>query len=175
MQLTLATHDDIPALKALIRRSAEALCIKDYSADEVEAALQGAWAVDTVLIDDQTYFIAKEGETIIGCGGWSKRATLFGGNTFESRDPALLNPKTDRAKIRAFFVDPGFVGHDVGLKILHHCESEARKAGFKKLELMATLTGARFYRRNGYEGTERTTVNVYEDASVDFIPMIKDT
>ena len=173
MHLTLAKHADIPRLKALIRRSAEALCIKDYTREEVEAALQGAWAVDTVLIDDQTYFVCKEGDKIVGCGGWSKRATLFGGNAFESRDPALLDPATDRAKIRAFFVDPDYVGKDVGLSILEHCESEARKAGFKTFELMATLTGARFYRRNGYEGTEQTTVTVFDNIAIDFIPMTK--
>lgn len=174
LQIRLAIPDDIPTLAALIKRSAKALCIKDYTAEQVDAALGGAWAIDTALIDDQTYFVCQVGHQIIGCGGWSKRATLFGGNTYTSRNPELLDPKTDRAKIRAFFVDPGFVGHDVGLSLLNHCEVEARKAGFTSFELMATLTGSRFYRRNGYQGNERVAYPVDQHMKINFIPMTKD-
>ncbi len=174
MHIRLAVREDIPILAALIKRSAKALCIKDYSAEEVDAALDGAWAIDTALIDDQTYFVCQTDRQIIGCGGWSKRATLFGGNAYTSRNPAFLDPKVDRAKIRAFFVDPDFVGHDVGLSLLNRCETEALKSNFTRFELMATLTGARFYRRNGYEGDERVAYPVGRQMEIDFIPMTKD-
>lgn len=173
MKLRLASRDDISGLTSLIERSARALCSKDYTDAQIEAALGGAWAVDTNLIDDQTYFVCTIDNTIVGCGGWSKRATLFGGNAYEDRNPTLLDPKTDRAKIRAFFVNPDYVGHDVGQSILTRCEEEAKAAGFTAFELMATLTGARFYRRHGYLGDERNTFPLTEETTIDFIPMIK--
>lgn len=173
LHIRQATQDDIPALAALVKRSAKALCIRDYTDEQIDAALRGAWSVDTDLIDDQTYFVCLDGDQIVGCGGWSRRATLFGGNTYASRDPSFLDPKADRAKIRAFFVDPDFVGQDIGLSLLNHCETEARKAGFSSFELMATLTGARFYRRNGYDGAERVAFPVDQNMKIDFIPMTK--
>ena len=149
------------------------LCNKDYTLNEIEVALRGAWGVDAQLIEDQTYFVCVEGDRIVGCGGWSMRATLFGGDAFGGRDAKALDPKVDNAKIRAFFVDPDYVGRNVGLSILHKCETEALKAGFKGFELMATLTGARFYRRQGYVGDIQTTVKLDEEMTIMFIPMSK--
>ena len=173
MDLRIAQQSDILTLKDLIAKSARALCVKDYSSSQVEAALQGAWAVDTQLIKDQTYFACVADDCIVGCGGWSYRTTLFGGDAFDQRDAHQLDPGKDSAKIRAFFVDPDFVGHNVGLALLAKCEEEAIKAGFKSFELMATLTGARFYRRNGYVGDALETVTLSCGTTLDFIPMKK--
>ena len=173
MRIRLAKLTDIPMLTDLIAKSARSLCRKDYSADQVEAALKGAWAVDTQLIEDQTYFVCEKGGKIVGCGGWSMRTTLFGGDTFDQRDASKLDPGSDPAKIRAFFVDPDFIGHNIGAAILDRCETEAARAGFRAYELMATLTGARFYARHGYVGNGQTSVRLSGGVDVDFIPMSK--
>ena len=175
MAVTLhpAQPEDIPRLRDLIERSARALCIKDYTANEVEAALKGAWGVDTTLIQDQTYLMAMLGNQIVGCGGWSFRTTLFGGDAHSDRSDAELDPETDPAKIRAFFVDPDFIGHQVGETLLQGCEDRAHAYGFRKYELMATLTGARFYARHGYVGEKRVKVDLPGNMQIDFIPMEK--
>ncbi len=174
MKVQLARKAEIPILTKLIARSALDLCSKDYTRDQIKAALRGAWSVDTQLIEDQTYFVCVDEATIVGCGGWSRRATLFGGDAFEKRNARTLDPKTDKAKIRAFFVDPDHIGRDVGLSILRRCETEAQKAGFTAFELMATLTGARFYLRHGYQGHRHTPVSLDENTTVMFIPMSKE-
>lgn len=173
MDLRTARISEIPTLKTLIAKSAHGLCQKDYSLAQIKAALNGAWAVDTQLIEDKTYFICELDGQLIGCGGWSYRTTLFGGDAFEQRDAQSLDPSHDSAKIRAFFVDPDFVGHNVGQALLDRCETEAVKAGFKSFELMATLTGARFYRRHGYRGEDREAVKLSCGTTLDFIPMSK--
>lgn len=173
MEIRLADEKDIPVLTDLIAKSARGLCSKDYTPEQVEAALNGAWGVDTQLVKDQTYFAVVHEDKIVGCGGWSLRTTLFGGDAFDQRDANKLDPAMDPAKIRAFFVDPDFVGHNVGVALLEHCESEARKAGFHSYELMATLTGARFYARHGYVGDQQTPVRLACGTVVDFIPMSK--
>ncbi len=173
MKVQLACKDEIPDLTKLIARSARNLCSKDYTGDQIEAALLGAWAVDTQLIDDQTYFVCVDNGSIIGCGGWSMRATLFGGDAFDKRNAKFLDSKTDKAKIRAFFVDPDHIGRDVGLSILRRCETEAQKAGFTAFELLATLTGARFYRRHDYKSEPQTSVRLDKDTTIMFVPMSK--
>ncbi|MBO6504929.1 MAG: GNAT family N-acetyltransferase [Kordiimonadaceae bacterium] len=173
MEIRLAEKSEISQLKDLIAKSARVLCQKDYSTEQVEAALKGAWAVDTQLLEDKTYFVCVLNGKVIGCGGWSYRTTLFGGDAFDQRDAQSLDPAVDNAKIRAFFVDPDFIGHNVGQALLEKCETEASKAGFKSYELMATLTGARFYARHGYVGDTRESVELSCGTIVDFIPMTK--
>lgn len=173
MDIRTAESEEVPTLRNLIAKSARGLCQKDYSPEQIEAALQGAWAVDTQLIEDKTYFVCLHEGQIIGCGGWSYRTTLFGGDAFEQRDANFLDPAKDNAKIRAFFVDPDFVGHDVGQALLNTCETAAMEAGFQSFELMATLTGARFYRRHGYVGDKTEIVKLACGTTLDFIPMCK--
>src|SRR5437870_2772625 len=105
-QLRKATLDDQPVLRALIALSARTLGALDYTNEQIEAALGGAFGVDTQLIVDGTYFVAEFDRKIVGCGGWSRRRTLFGSDKGASRDSTLLDPQSDAAKIRAFFVDP---------------------------------------------------------------------
>src|ERR1700746_1601163 len=107
-----------------------------------------------MLIEDGTYFVADMDDIIIGCGGWSKRKTLFGGDQFSKRDAGLLDPRFESAKIRAFFIHPNFARQGIGLAILERCELDAASHGFISLELMSTLSGVEFYRACGYAVTD---------------------
>ena len=140
-----ATTSDIPALDALIARSARGLSTGDYSQGQIEGALRGAFGVDTQLLADETYFVVEDSREMVACGGWSFRSTLFGGDARADRDSSILDPKTQAAKIRAFFVDPGHARRGIGSLLLDHCENQARAHGYREVELMATLPGAKLY------------------------------
>ena len=107
-----------------------------------------------MLIEDGTYFVAVADDIIIGCGGWSKHKTLFGGDQFSNRNAGLLDPRFEAAKIRAFFVHPNFARQGIGRAILDRCEVEAARKGFISLELMSTLPGVEFYIACGYVATD---------------------
>ena len=173
-QLRTATHGDRAALQTLIARSARALGASDYRPEQIEAALQGAFGVDSQLIDDGTYFVAetRDGE-LIGCGGWSRRRTLFGGDSHAERNAAELDPRTDAARIRAFFVDPGHARQGIGRALLERCESEARARGFSRFELMGTLPGVRLYQALGYVAGELMHYPVAPGVTIEFVPMRK--
>jgi GNAT superfamily N-acetyltransferase len=173
-QLRTATHADRAALQILIARSARALGASDYRPEQIEAALQGAFGVDSQLIDDGTYFVAetRDGE-LIGCGGWSRRRTLFGGDSHAERNAAELDPRTDAARIRAFFVDPGHARQGIGRALLERCESEARARGFSRFELMGTLPGVRLYQALGYVAGELMHYPVAPGVTIEFVPMRK--
>lgn len=128
--------------------------------------------MDSELIADGTYFVVEDGGRLVGCGGWSRRKTLFGGDQAASREGGLLDPGRDAAKIRAFFVHPDWARRGIGQAILRRCEAEAKAAGFGSVELMATLPGLKFYRAFGYEEGERVS---YEAGGValDFVRMRK--
>jgi GNAT superfamily N-acetyltransferase len=170
--LRLARLEDKPQLTSLIARSARELS-DAYTPAQVEGALLGAFGIDTQLILDGTYFVAEADGRIVACGGWSKRKTLFGSDVRSGRDAAELDPATDAAKIRAFFVDPAYARRGLGSAILERCESEARARGFRRFEMMATLPGAKLYERYGYSGTERIQYEVQPGVMIDFIPMSK--
>ena len=151
LTLRLATPADVPALRDLIARSAHALSVGYYSNAQIEGALQGAFGVDASLIEDGTYFaVVTEDGGIVACGGWGRRRTLFGASSRPERDESFLDPRTEAARIRAFFVDPAHARHGLARMLLEHSESEARRAGFATMELMATLPGIPFYERCGY-------------------------
>ncbi len=150
--LRLATSKDIPALKNLIDRSVRALSIDYYSPEQIESALTNVFGVDTQLIEDQTYFVAEAGAQVVGGGGWSKRNTLFGGDQAKSNEPdALLNPREQPARLRAFYVHPEWSRQGIAKLITKACETAARSAGFTSVELIATLPGQPLYEANGYE------------------------
>jgi|ERR1044071_3429334 GNAT superfamily N-acetyltransferase len=169
-----ATLDDREAIEHLIVESARNLSLDDYSEQQIEAAILTVFGVDTDLIVDGTYFVAESYGTLIGCGGWSKRKTLFGGDRFASRDSSELDPKTEAAKIRAFFVHPECARKGIGKAILATCETEARACGFRSIELMATLPGIRLYRACGYEGDERVEYEIGDGVRIEFVPMRKE-
>ncbi len=168
-----ATLEDCLNIEKLISLSARELSAGDYTPEQIEGALQGAFGVDTQLIRDGTYFVVEDEGIIIACGGWSKRKTLFGSDKRETRDPAELDPKTDAAKIRAFFVHPEWARKGIGRAILAECESEARLSGFRSLELMATLPGVRLYSACGFVGTERVEYKLPSGIMIEFLPMKK--
>ena len=155
--LRKATLEDIQALEALIVASARELGKDYYTCEQIEAALQGTFGVDSELIRDGTYWVAECEGQIVGCGGWSFRKTMFGGDSYAERESERLDPKTDSARIRAFFVDPRFARQGIGSKILQVCEDEARANGFHRAILTATLPGHPFYLRHGYIGETRTS------------------
>jgi GNAT superfamily N-acetyltransferase len=173
-RLRPASLDDEPALRSLIARSIRQLGAGDYSAAQIEAALQGAFGVDTAIIRDGTYFVVVDDEaTLVACGGWSRRRTLFGSDTRAERDESWLDPRTEAARIRAFFVDPAHARRGLGRAILERSEAEARAAGFTSLELMATLPGVRLYERCGYRKAEAIDHPLGGGLSIRFVPMSK--
>ena len=172
--LRLAGRADVPALEALIARSARGLSLDDYRAVQIEGALRGAFGIDSQLLEDATYFAAEENGALAGCGGWSYRATLFGGDARAGRDASLLDPRTQAAKIRAFFVEPSKARRGIGSLLLERCEREAKARGFSRVELMATLPGARLYAARGYVGRDAVRYDLGDGESIEFIPMQKD-
>jgi len=169
-----ATRADQSALRHLIARSARELGRPDYTPEQIEGALQGAFGVDTQLIDDGTYFVAEEHDQLIGCGGWSLRRTLFGGDGTRERDAGKLDPGQDAAKIRAFFVDPDHARRGIGRALLERCESEACARGFRRFELMGTLPGVRLYQAFGYRPGTMIHYPVADGVTIQFIPMSKE-
>ncbi len=171
--LRKATLADVSALNALIARSARGLSAADYRAEQIEGALRGAFGVDSQLLADETYFVVEDAGQIVGCGGWSFRATLFGGDARAGRDASTLDPKTQAAKIRAFFVDPDHARRGIGSLLLDRCEKEARAHGYARVELMATLPGVKLYAARGYVGGAQVQFDVGSGERIEFIPMHK--
>jgi GNAT superfamily N-acetyltransferase len=155
-----ATAADIPALRALMARAIDALQVGLLSPDQI-AASRAVMGLDTQLIADGTYLIAERDGAIAGCGGWSRRATLYGGDHSSGlRDPGLLDPARDPARIRAMYTHPDFARQGVGRRILAGCEQAAAAHGFAAVELMATLSGERLYAVSGYTPVERVEAMV---------------
>jgi GNAT superfamily N-acetyltransferase len=151
----IAATNDIPAIAALMERAIGALQSGFLTPEQV-AASRLTMGLDTQLIDDGTYFVVEDGARLAGCGGWSFRATLYGGNHSVSlRDGSVLDPARNAARIRAMYTDPDFIRRGVGRMILDLCENAARAAGFARAEMMATLAGEPLYRACGYETIER--------------------
>jgi GNAT superfamily N-acetyltransferase len=169
----LARIDDLPALNALMTRSIEHLQHGFLSPEQVRASHQ-VMGLDTQLVKDQTYFLIECDGHLVGCGGWSWRATLFGGdNSIVAREPAPLDPATDAAKIRAMYVDPEYARRGIGTMIMTLCENAARDAGFAKVEMMATLAGVPLYRVCGYSDIEAVEAMTREGVVVPLIRMGK--
>jgi len=172
--LRLATLADVPVLHGLIARSIHGLGASDYTPAQIDAALQGAFGVDTGLIRDGTYFVVEAGDgTLVACGGWSRRRTLFGSDARVERDESSLDPASDPAKIRAFFVDPAHARHGLGRAILERSERDAARAGFTAFEMMATLPGKRLYERCGYLPDPAIDYALPGGLTIRFVPMRK--
>jgi GNAT superfamily N-acetyltransferase len=180
-----AQQADIPALHALIEASVRGLQSSDYTPAQIEGALGTVLGLDTQLIRDQTYFVVEtdsaeespEGsrgrKALAGCGGWSKRKTLFGSDGASVREPDLLDPATDAAKVRAIFVHPNFARRGLGSLILAHVEAAAQAAGFHHFEMGSTLTGVPLYRLKGYVEIERIAVPLHNGEALPVVKMIK--
>ncbi len=158
LSLRHACIDDAPQIEALIKLSVRTLQRDHYTTAQIESALRAVFGVDRQLIEDQTYLVIEDKSQIVACGGWSRRRTLFGSDAFTRREEGELIPGHDAAKIRAFFVHPQWARQGLGGKLLSSCEQAATAAGFKALELGATLTGEPLYARYGFRAVERLEV-----------------
>ena len=156
LQHRLATLADVGALRALMALSIAELQ-KPFLTEAQIASSRTIMGLDSQLIEDGTYFVVEDGGVLAGCGGWSRRATLYGGNTTPGRNAAMLDPAVDPARIRAMYTHPNFVRRGVGRLIIELCEAAARAEGFRTAELMATLAGEPLYRACGYEPLESIT------------------
>lgn len=173
MIIRKATLNDRDAIQRLIAESARMLSRQHYNEVQIEAAIKTVFGVDTDLIDDGTYFVVESSGTLVGCGGWSRRKTLFGGDQYPSREAGYLEPESEPAKIRAFFIHPDHARKGIARAILARCEDEARAHGFRELELMATLPGVEFYRSNGFSECGTFDLELREGIKLELVPMRK--
>jgi GNAT superfamily N-acetyltransferase len=174
MQYSLrkANVADIPGLGKLIEASVRGLQAEDYTPAQIEAALRTAFIVDSQLIEYGTYFVVEQ-SGMVGCGGWSQRKTLCGGDLHAVREDALLDPLVDAAKIRAIFVHPRCARQGIGSFLLKVAEDAAIAAGFTRLEMGATLTGVPLYMRKGYRVVEQMAVPLEAGLTLPAVHMVK--
>jgi len=193
IRIRKAVAADVPLLRGLIEASVRELQAADYTPEQMEGALETVFGVDSQLIADGTYFVAEASAgdaqsqakivdrginseskwMIAGCGGWSKRKTLYGSDHWTGREDALLDPQRDAAKIRAFFVHPTWARRGIGSRILEACEIAASTAGFTCFEMGATLTGAKLFGTKGYVAVEKIEVPLRNGLSLPVIRMAK--
>ena len=168
-----AEDKDIPDLHQIMDKSIRLLQTSFLTRAQVEAS-QEVMGLDSQLIKDGTYFVVLSGRTPVGCGGWSRRDTLYGGDHSKGRSARLLNPATEPARIRAMYTHPDWARRGIGSMIMQKCEDEARKAGFGRAEMMATLAGQPLYEKHGYEILERVEDTTSTGVKVPLIRMGKD-
>jgi len=168
-----ATLADREAITRLIAESARLLSREHYADAQIEAAIASVFGVDSDLIHDGTYFVAEQDGMLIGCGGWSRRKKLYGGDQSSNRDAGFLDPEHDAAKIRAFFVHPQHARKGVARALLSVCETEATKHGFRALELLSTLPGIKFYESCGYSQNGDFDLELNDGVKLQFVPMRK--
>lgn len=188
IHLRLAIPEDVGVLRKLIDASVRGLQAQDYSPAQMEGALETVFGVDSQLIADGTYIVAeampkgmdqqqeRNGKAlplIVGCGGWSKRKTLYGGDRWTGREDALLDPIRDAAKIRAFFIHPQWARRGIGTMLLEACENGAKAAGFTRFEMGATLTGAKLFATKGYLAVKPISIPLVNGESLPVIHMEK--
>lgn len=164
---------DLEAMEALIKRSGIELSRGFYSEEQAAAVTRHVFGVDTQLVEDGTYFVIEREGELLACGGWSKRATLFGGDQHKTGPDPLLDPATQPARIRAFFVDPSVPRQGLGRMLMEFCESEARAAGFGVMELAATMPGVPLYRACGFEEVEDLALALPDNVMVPLSRMRK--
>ncbi len=168
----IASRDDIGTIKSLMSLSMSKL-LKDVLTPEQVAKSNASMGLDTQLLDDGTYFLIYEDKQIVGCGGWSRRKTLFGGNHTKGRDDSHADPNTEAAKIRAMYTHPDHVRKGVGRYLLELGESAAKAEGFKTVELGATASGILLYEKSGYVVVEDLSVPDEDGVVVPIILMRK--
>jgi GNAT superfamily N-acetyltransferase len=167
----LALASDIPALNDLIPVSARVLSQGFYSPAQTEAAIKYVFGVNLQLIADRSYFVVEDSGEIVACGGWSFRATLYGGDQRPVGGGPTLDAAQDAARIRAFFVSPAHARKGLGSLLMKACTEAATAAGFRQLELMSTLPGVPFYSRLGFRERERVTDTLPDGTAVEFVRM----
>jgi GNAT superfamily N-acetyltransferase len=168
LSIRLAAADDVPALEPLVDAAIDRNQRAFLTPEEI-ASSRAIMGVDHQLIEDGTYYVVLCDGELAGCGGWSRRATLYGGDHSGGRDAALLDPARDPARVRAMYTHPDFSRRGVGRLILSTCEEAARREGFARLELMATLSGRALYEACGFVAVEETT----DDAGGAPVPLVR--
>ncbi len=174
LRIRAAVPEDAEVLAVLIRDSALRLGRADYSPEQLASALSHLFGVDSRLIEDGTYYVIEAGGQPVACGGWSRRRTLFGGDQYSGRSDDRLDPRTEAARIRAFFVHPAWARRGLARLLLEHCERAARAGGFRRLELMATLTGIPLYEHEGFRIVERQELELPDGVRFPLARMTRD-
>ncbi|WP_417320781.1 GNAT family N-acetyltransferase [Emcibacter sp.] len=167
-----AALSDLGELQSVMEQSINRLLDPFLSPEQVKASHE-IMGLDSRLVEDGTYFVLQSGIEIIGCGGWSRRETLYGGNHTKGRNDRLLDPETEPARVRAMYTRPDHVRRGVGRKILDLCESDAAHEGFTRFQLMATLSGEPLYRACGYQALENCAAETSSGITVPLILMEK--
>jgi N-acetylglutamate synthase-like GNAT family acetyltransferase len=171
-RLRLARSADIPVLAQLIEESVRALSVGYYTEQQIESALHFVFGADTQLIADQTYHVIEsETGALIAAGGWSRRQTLYGGDQMKGATDSLLDPTTEAARIRAFFVHPSWSRRGLGRQLFDRCAADALSAGFRRLELMATLPGEPFYLALGFAPMEQFVATLPDGVTMPLVRM----
>jgi GNAT superfamily N-acetyltransferase len=172
MTYRLATLAEVPELRVLMDASIRTLIGAYLDPARVEASFE-IMGVDTQLVEDGTYYLVECENRIAGCGGWSRRATMFGGDHSEGRDARLLDPATESARVRAMYTHPDFARRGIGRLVLSLCEAAAAREGFRSLELVATVSGEPLYRACGFSIVERFEVQTSRAVTVPLARMAK--
>jgi len=172
LRIIKASRKDLPRLQQLMHKSIETLQTSFLTDVQIKASFE-VMGLDTQLIEDRTYFAVFSQNILAGCGGWSMRATLYGGDHSKGRSARLLDPKTEAARIRAMYTHPDFARRGVGRLVLGTCEQAARDAGFKRAEMMATLAGVPLYEACGYTKIEKVFDTTSDGTKVPLIKMGK--
>ncbi|MCQ6958172.1 GNAT family N-acetyltransferase [Mucilaginibacter aquariorum] len=170
----LATFDDVDELQQLIGLSVRGLSADYYADKQIESAIKYIFGIDSQLITDGTYYVAEKDGVKVGCGGWSKRNTLYGGDQHKDMEDPLLDPAKDAARIRAFFVHPDHARQGIGRQIINLCEDAAKANGFTCFELGATLPGVPLYEAMGYHAVKRIDVTMPDKELLGIVKMRKD-
>jgi GNAT superfamily N-acetyltransferase len=171
MNVRVATLADVPALQSLIATSVRTLSASYYTADQIEASIAKVFGVDTQLIADATYYVIDAASGPAACGGWSHRRTLYAGDQMKGVADPELDPRVDAARIRAFFVHPDFARRGLARALYGACARAARAAGFRRLELMATLPGEPLYAALGFAPIERVALPLGEGVELPLVRM----
>lgn len=172
MKIRLASLEELSAIMDLMNKSISIL-LKPYLPPDGVVGSFDIMGLDTQLVKDQTYFVVETDQKIVGCGGWSRRATLFGGDHTDGREPRLLDPKTESARVRAMYTHPEYTRRGIGTLVLNESEKAARKEKFSKVELAATLSGEPLYRARGYLPIEYFSSTASNGAEIPLIRMEK--
>ncbi|HWY74467.1 MAG TPA: GNAT family N-acetyltransferase [Verrucomicrobiae bacterium] len=169
----LAREEDIPALEILIPLSVRSLQAAHYSKAQMDAALGPVFGVDRQLIRDGTYYVVEQDGRIVGCGGWSKRKSLFGSDAGRPVEEDALDPKKDAARVRAFFVHPEWARRGIGRAVIIACERALLEGGFCAVDLVATLSGEPLYAAAGYTAVERYSIPMAGGLTLPVVRMTK--
>lgn len=172
--IRVATPDDVPALQRLIGESVRALSVGYYTAEQIDSGLRHVFGVDSQLIADGTYFLIEGPRGPVAAGGWSRRATLYGGDQHKTATDTLLDPATEPARIRAFFVHPDWARRGLARRLFHACSLAARAAGFRSLQLGATLPGVPLYEALGFIAHEHVDAALPDGVVLPVVRMTRD-